>query len=103
MTEALALRVLQQLALEVDVILARNQLVEVVQDDLLDKRATGFQPSVQVDRADQRFERVAENRGLLKPSGVALFPAQEDKLAQIDAARLSGEHRATDDQGLHLG
>src|SRR6478672_279504 len=75
-----------------------HQRVEEQVHDL----AGGLEPAAEVDRADERLDRVGQDRGLVAPAGGLLAPAELDVPAEVDGAGHLGEGAGVHDRGPQL-
>ena len=66
---------------------ARDRNVHLMRDKAQHERARGFDPAVQIDRAEQRLGRVREDRRPLAPAAGLLAVAQPDLLRDAEFPR----------------
>ena len=67
-----------------------------------DERPRGLDSPVQVDRGDERFVTVGEQRLLAAPAGFLFTAPEQHVLAEIESLGLLRERRSRDQGSLHL-
>lgn len=99
----LALRVLEEGALEVEVGTVGGDFLEVRQEVGGDERPGRLEAAVEVDGAEDRLEGVPEDRGARASAGEVFLAAEVEEVADADGAAFFGEDGLADEEGLDLG
>lgn len=101
-TKSLRLRALEELALEIFIFDTHDPLLKRRADMPLDEPLRGEKASVEVDGADDRFERVGEDR--IHPFALHLGGARahENKIPQLHVARVDAEGLPVDEPRANL-
>src|SRR6185295_13171126 len=99
----LTLHVFLEHALVIRQIRVAQDLVHLAQQEAFGELPGRLEAAVQVDRADDSFQRVRENRRAIAAARFVLRLAEQDEFAQAHHGGGPGENDAADQQRLHLG
>lgn len=103
LTIALALCILEQRTLEVQVGAIGSDLILDGQQVPVYELSRRFQPAIQVEGPENSLEGVTQDRCALTAPGKILLPAQIEEVTNSDVATLFREDRFADEQRFDLG
>src|SRR5439155_6849431 len=97
-----SLHVFLEHALVIRKIRVAQDLVHLAQEKPLGQLPRRLEPAVQVDRADDSFQRVRQDRGAVPASRLVLRLAQEDEVSESHHGRCPRQDDAADQQRFPL-